>query len=120
MVHIEMPLADESGGAEVQVDRDAPFFKQPFGDVASVPVVLAPVVQRLRAEVGLRGELQTPDLHFELRGQSGNMGHRLAPVGVAAFSDFGRVSELSRHVEDNTPLRAIWEFRDAAAGGCVS
>jgi hypothetical protein len=45
-----------------RIDRNSPCLKQPFGDIAAIPVVLAPGSQAIRGGVGLWSESQLPGL----------------------------------------------------------
>jgi hypothetical protein len=72
------------GAGEVRIYGDAPLIKQPFGDVAPISVLVAPVAEFIRADVVLRHQVQVPDLYFK-RGSEGWSGrHGTAPGGIAA------------------------------------
>jgi len=50
---------------EAQVYGDAPLLKQPFWDIAPIPVLLAPGAELTRRGIHLYRELQLPRPHFE-------------------------------------------------------
>jgi catechol 2,3-dioxygenase-like lactoylglutathione lyase family enzyme len=57
---MEIVYAEEQGlrgAAEIWVDADVPRIKQPFWDVESVPVSLAPVAEPIREDIGLWRQL---------------------------------------------------------------
>jgi len=49
-------------GAEVWIDGDVPGIKEPFWDVASVPVPPAPGAELIREYIIFWGQSQLPDL----------------------------------------------------------
>src|SRR6202022_3218833 len=78
------------GAAEVWIHGDVPRVKQPFWDVESVSVSLAPVAERLREDIGLWRQLQLPDLHFEFGRKIWSGLHETAPVRIAAHTSHNR------------------------------
>jgi len=93
-------LASLGYAAEAWIDADAPLLKQPFRDIAPIPIVLTP-----GSELGGRGihlcrELQLPDPQFEFSSESGTRRDETPPIGIPTFaSDSGR----NRHRLDHTP-----------------
>jgi len=82
------------GAAEDGIYGDAPLLKEPFGDVDSVPVLLAPDVEFTRRSIHLCREFQSHDLQLEFSGQRGSTWNGSPPIGVAAFA---RVDNGCRH-----------------------
>ena len=103
--------AKSSGGvAEAWIYGDAPFLKQPFGDVAPVSVSLAPSTQLNRAGVCVLRESQVPHLHFEL-GRERRAGPKgLPPIGIAATARHDGESGWYRHSSDDTPAGCTLQF----------
>ena len=61
-----------SGGtAEDCIYGDVPLLKEPFGDVDTIPVSLAPDAELTREGIHLYRELQLRDLQFEFSGSAG-------------------------------------------------
>jgi hypothetical protein len=87
-------LAWLGGGAEVWIYVEAPFRKQPFGDVDTIPVFLAPGVKLTRGGIQLWRELQVSDPQFELGGENRSGRNGAPPIGVAAFA---RMDDRYRH-----------------------
>jgi hypothetical protein len=80
------------GGAEVWIHGDAPLPKQPFRDIAPIPVLPAPVAELTRQDIHLWRESQLPDPEFEFSCVSGERAARDAP-------NWGcRVCARARHV----------------------
>jgi hypothetical protein len=82
-------LAWLGGAAEGCIYVEVPFLEEPFGDVDSILIVLAPGVQLTRGGIHLRRELQVSHLEFKFSGESGNGRHGTPPGGVAAFARVG-------------------------------
>jgi hypothetical protein len=89
-----------SGGAgEEVVDHDAPFFEEPFGDVDTVSVLVAPDAELARRRVHQGREVQVLDLQFELGGYGPSGRNGTPPVGVAASA----LEKDRRHRPKHTP-----------------
>jgi hypothetical protein len=73
-------------GAEVEIYGDAPLFKQPFWDIAPIPVLLAPGAERTRRGIRPCRKLQLPDPQFEFSRESGSERNGMPPIGVSAFA----------------------------------
>ena len=58
------------GVVEAQVPGDAPLLEQPFWDVDSIPVLLAPGAELKRRGIRIQRELQLLDPQFEFCSQS--------------------------------------------------
>ena len=74
------------GAANIWINRDIPRVKQPFWDVASVPVLQAPAAEFVRTDIILWRQSQLPDLQFK-RGREGGTernGLALAPIRIAS------------------------------------
>ena len=52
--------------AKVRIDGNSPCFKQPFRNVATIPIVLAPGSQEIGSGIRLLRESQLLNLDFEL------------------------------------------------------
>ena len=95
------PKPARSGGAgEEGVDRDAPFFEEPFGDVDAVPILPAPDAELTRRRVHLGLEVQALDLQFEFGGDSWSGRNGTPPIGVPAFA---RGKHRRHHRPKHTP-----------------
>ena len=90
-------LARSGGGGGVWIYGDAPLRKEPFGDVDSIPVLLAPDSEHTRRCIHLWRELQLLGLQFELGGESRSGWHRTPPVGISAFASRSGGSDRYRH-----------------------
>jgi hypothetical protein len=84
-------------GAEVEIYSDAPLFKQPFWDIAPIPVLLAPGAERTRRGIRPCRKLQLPDPQFEFSRESGSERNGMPPIGVSAFAPRSGESNQYRH-----------------------
>src|SRR6266704_2749054 len=74
------------GAAEDCVYGDVPLLKEPFGDVDTIPVSVAPDAELTRGGIHLCCELQLRDLQFEFSGECGSTRNGTPPIGIAAFA----------------------------------
>ncbi len=85
------------GGVDVEIYGDAPLLKEPFGDVDTIPILLAPGPELARRGIRSRRELQVPDPPFEFSGVSGSVQNGMAPIWVPAFALRNWKSNWSHH-----------------------
>ena len=71
--------------SEVHLDLHSPLGQQPFGNVDSVPITIAPELQLSRANVLRCLQSETCDLNIELSDQRRDAKGRLAPIRIATF-----------------------------------
>ena len=105
-----------SGGtAEDCIYGDVPLLKEPFGDVDTIPVSLAPDAELTREGIHLYRELQLRDLQFEFSGSAGAGRNGTPPTGISAFASESWESHRYRHKSDHTPRWvALGEMKLAA------
>jgi len=72
--------------AEHWIYGQAPLFKEPFWDVDSILIVLAPRAQCTRGGIHLGRELQVSDPYFEFSGKGRRGRNGTSPIGIAAFA----------------------------------
>ena len=103
------------GASEDCVHGDVPLFKEPFGDVDTIPVSVAPGAEFTRGGIHLCCELQLLDPQFEFSGEYGGTRNRTPPIGISAFAIKTWESRY-RHKPDHTPR---WVTVQRNHGGVV-
>ena len=89
---------------EVQLDLHPPLFEQPFGNIHTIPIVIARVLQFCRRDVVRPRESQACDLDVEL-GMKGRYGQdSLAPIRVSAFGHDTQIILFLYGIEVKTAL----------------
>jgi len=76
---------------------DAPFLKEPFWDIALIPVSLAPDAEFRRRGIHPCRKPQLPGPHFKPSRQSEQRRNGTPPIGVAAFALRSGESNRCRH-----------------------
>ena len=82
------------GVVEIQFNPHAPFLKQPFGNIDTIPVALAPKFQLGRRDIRLRGESQPSDLDLELGVNNWRWPQGKTPIRISA----------ARHIRESVLL----------------
>ncbi len=94
------PLGLSGGTAEERIYCYVPFLKEPFGNVNTIPVSLAPDAKLTRGGIHLCCELHLRNSQFEFSSERGNTRNLTPPIGISAFASG---SHRYRHKPDHTP-----------------
>src|SRR2546422_7433581 len=104
-------LGGHAGAAEDCVHGDVQLLKEPFGDVDTIPVSVAPDAELTRGGIHLCCELQLRDLQFEFSGECRSTRNGTPPIGISAFAIENWESRY-QHKPDHTPPWVTCADRD--------